>query len=184
GTSFRTNDPPEIMECMPILTNWCMALLPPTNAHSSMDTWPATCTVLAIITLLLIIQSWAICTSAIKRQKSPILVTFSSMVPLLMVTHSLMVVLLPISTVDSSPWNFRSWGMADITAPGNILQFFPIFAPGYMVTLEPIQVPSPISTPSWIEVNASIVTFFPMWVFSCISDSLLIMRLFLQYWQS
>ena len=43
-------------------------------------------------------------------------------------------------------FKFRSWGMAAITAPGKMRQFFPILAPSIMVTLLPIQVPSPIST--------------------------------------
>ena len=34
GTSLRTNDPPEIIECLPTLTNWCNADKPPTIAKS------------------------------------------------------------------------------------------------------------------------------------------------------
>ena len=63
-----------------------------------------------------------------------------------MVTHSLIVQLLPIIAKESSPPNFKSCGMAEITAPGKILQFFPILAPSIIVTFEPIQVPSPIIT--------------------------------------
>ncbi|MNY23871.1 hypothetical protein D3C86_1575550 [compost metagenome] len=76
-----------------------------------------------------------------------------------MVTHSLIVELSPIIASESSPPNFKSCGTAEITAPGNILQFFPILAPSMMVTLEPIQVPSPITTLLWIVVNGSITTF-------------------------
>ena len=49
--------------------------------------------------------------------------------------------------------------MAEITAPGNILQFFPIRAPSIMVTLGPIQVPSPISTFLQIVEKGSTTTF-------------------------
>ncbi len=79
---------------------------------------------------------------------------------LLMVTHSRMVVLSPITARVSSPLNFRSCGTAAITDPGKILQFLPILAPSIMVTFDPIQVPSPISTLLSIEVNGSITTFF------------------------
>ena len=82
-----------------------------------------------------------------------------STVPLLIVTHSRMVVLSPIWVVVSSPLYLRSWGMAEITAPGNILQFFPIRAPSIMVTLGPIQVPSPISTFLQIVEKGSTTTF-------------------------
>jgi len=57
-----------------------------------------------------------------------------------------MVVLSPIMAKVSSPLNFKSCGMAAITAPGKIVQFFPIRAPSKIVTLGPIRVPSPIST--------------------------------------
>ena len=77
-----------------------------------------------------------------------------------MVTHSLIVVLSPISAVVSSPLYFKSCGIAEITAPGKIVQFFPILAPSIIVTLGPIQVPSPIITSLLIVVNGSITTFF------------------------
>ena len=60
-------------------------------------------------------------------------------VPRLMVTHSLIVVLSPISAVESSPLNFKSWGRAEITEPGKIEQFFPMSAPSSIVTIDPIQ---------------------------------------------
>ena len=75
-----------------------------------------------------------------------------------MVTHSLMMVPSPISAVVSSLSNFKSWGIAEITAPGKILQFFPILAPLKIVTFEPIHVPSPISTLSYMVVHGSIFT--------------------------
>ena len=52
--------------------------------------------------------------------------------------------------------------MAEITAPGKILQLFPILAPSIIVTLEPIQHPSPISTSSLILTNDSIFTPLPI----------------------
>ena len=58
-----------------------------------------------------------------------------------------------------SPSNFKSWGIADMTVPGKILQFLPILAPSMMVTLEPIQVPSPISTSPAMVVKGSTITF-------------------------
>ena len=64
----------------------------------------------------------------------------------LIVTHSLIVVLLPIVHSESSPSNFKSCGIAEMTDPGYIKQLFPILAPSIIVTLEPTQVPSPIST--------------------------------------
>ena len=90
--------------------------------------------------------------------------------PRLIVTHSLIVVLSPISAVVSSPRYFRSWGIADITAPGKIVQFLPILAPSIMVTLEPIHVPSPIKTSLLMVVNGSTTTFFaifaPGWTYA------------------
>ena len=64
----------------------------------------------------------------------------------------------PISAVVSSPLNFKSCGTPDITAPGNIEQFFPILAPSKIVTLDPIHVPSPISTLLSIVENGSRTT--------------------------
>jgi len=75
-----------------------------------------------------------------------VVVFLSSAVPRLRVTHSLIIVLSPIVTVEASPLYFISWGGAETTAPGNIRQFLPIRAPSMMVTFEPIQVPSPITT--------------------------------------
>ena len=72
----------------------------------------------------------------------PITVLFLSDVPLFIVTHSLITVLSPISAVVSSPSNFKSFGTQEITAPGNIEQFFPILATSKIVTLDPIHVPS------------------------------------------
>ncbi len=85
-----------------------------------------------------------------------------------MVTHSLMVTLSPISTVVSSPLYFKSCGVAAITEPGNILQFFPILAPSIMVTFGPIHVPCPIVTLPSIVVNGSITTFFAILALGCI----------------
>ena len=48
-------------------------------------------------------------------------------VPLLMVTYSLIVTLSPIITSVFSPLYFKSCGAAEITDPGKILQFLPIF---------------------------------------------------------
>ena len=70
-----------------------------------------------------------------RRLFSPITVLPSALVPRLIVTNSRTVVLFPISTVVISPVNLRSCGTAEITAPGNILQSFPIRAPGKIVTL-------------------------------------------------
>ena len=86
------------------------------------------------------------CEYAIIKQFFPITVLCLSDVPLFIVTHSLITVLSPISAVVSSPLNFKSCGTPEITAPGNIEQFFPILAPSKIVTLDPIHVPSPIST--------------------------------------
>ncbi len=90
---------------------------------------------------------------------SPTVVFILSFVPLLIVTHSLIVTLSPISTVVSSSSNFKSWGIAEITEPGKILQFLPILAPSIIVTLDPIQVPEPITTLLCIVVKGSITTF-------------------------
>ena len=76
-----------------------------------------------------------------------------------MVTHSRMVVLSPISAVESSPLNFKSCGTAEITEPGKIEQFFPMRAPSIIVTFDPIQVPSPISTFLSMVVKGSMTTF-------------------------
>ena len=82
------------------------------------------------------------------------------MVPLLIVTHSLIVTLFPITTVVSSSLYFKSCGIAEITEPGKILQFLPMRAPSIIVTFDPIHVPSPITTLLLIVVKGSITTFF------------------------
>ncbi len=53
-----------------------------------------------------------------------------SEVPRLIVTHSRIVELSPITAVVTSPPNFKSCGMAEMTAPGNIYTFLPMRAPG------------------------------------------------------
>ena len=73
----------------------------------------------------------------------------------------------PISAVVISSSNFKSCGIAEITDPGKILQFFPILAPLNMVTFGPIQVPSPISTLLWMVVKDSIITSFPILASGC-----------------
>src|SRR5438477_386293 len=85
-----------------------------------------------------------------------------------MVTHSRMVVLSPISAWVFSPLNFKSCGIADITAPGNIRQFLPMRAPSIMLTLDPIQEPSPISTSLWMVTNGSITTLSAIFACGCI----------------
>ena len=70
-----------------------------------------------------------------------------------------MVVLSPISQSESSPSNFKSCGLPEITEPGYIKQFFPILAPSIMVTFDPTHVPSPISTLLLIVENGSTTTF-------------------------
>ena len=67
-----------------------------------------------------------------------------------------------------SPWYFRSWGTAETTAPGKILQFLPMRAPSMMVALGPTQVPEPISTSSPIQANGSILTSSAMRAFGWI----------------
>ena len=93
------------------------------------------------------------------KQLLPRVVCPEAMVPRFIVTHSRMVQLSPIMAKESSPPNFKSCGTAAITAPGKILQFFPILAPSIMVTLDPIQVPSPITTLLCMVVKGSITTF-------------------------
>ena len=107
---------------------------------------------------------WAV---AMIKQLSPMVVCPEAIVPLLMVTHSLIVTLSPITASESSPPNFKSWGTAEITAPGKILQFLPIRAPSMIVTLEPIQVPSPIITLLWMVVKGSMTTFFAIFAPGC-----------------
>ena len=89
---------------------------------------------------------------------------------LLTVTHSLIVVLFPIIVNESSPSNFKSWGTAEITAPGKILQFSPIRAPSIIVTFDPIQVPEAISTFLWIVAKGSMTTFLAIlasgWIYA------------------
>src|SRR5690606_23672648 len=52
-----------------------------------------------------------------------------------------------------------------------IRQFFPIRAPFIMVTLDPIQVPSPISTSRWIVENGSTTTFWAILASGCMYDN-------------
>ena len=81
-----------------------------------------------------------------------------ALVPLLIVTNSRIVVLSPISTVLSSPANFKSWGTAPITAPGKIVQFLPILVPSKIVAFEPILEPSSMTTFLSMVTNGSITT--------------------------
>jgi hypothetical protein len=76
-----------------------------------------------------------------------------------MVTHSLIVQLSPIIAKDSSPPNFKSCGTAEITAPGNILQFFSYSCAFHYGNIRSYPVPSPITTLLWI-VKGSMTTFF------------------------
>ena len=76
-----------------------------------------------------------------------------------MVTHSRMVVLSPISAVESSPLNFKSCGTAEITEPINIYQFFPIRPPSIILSFYPILFPSPISTFLSMVLKGSMTTF-------------------------
>src|ERR1700744_2652770 len=108
-----------------------------------------------------------------------VVVFLSRAVPRLRVTHSRMVVLSPTLTVLCSPRYLRSCGGADITAPGNIRQFFPIRAPSIMVAFEPTQVPSPISTSLWIVTKGSMVTLSAILACGCIYAKGCIMLLFL-----
>ena len=57
--------------------------------------------------------------------------------------------------------------MPEITAVGNILQFFPILAPYITVAFGPIQVPSPISTFLSINAKGSTVTLLPSFASGC-----------------
>ena len=79
--------------------------------------------------------------------------------PLFIVTNSLIVTLSPILTIVFSLSNFKSCGIAEITAPGKILQFFPIRAPSIIVTFDPIHDPSPITTFLSMFTKGSITTF-------------------------
>ena len=59
------------------------------------------------------------------RQLRPTMVRPFEAVPRLMVTHSRIVVLSPISAVVISPRNFKSCGIPAITAPGKMRQLLP-----------------------------------------------------------
>src|SRR5688572_6191514 len=135
-----------------------MAHMPPRMAKSPNITWPAIWVLLLIMQLLPTSQSWAIWLYAMMRQLLPTLVVHLSLLPLLTVTNSRIVVLSPISTVVGSFSNLRSCGIAAMTAPGKIRQFLPTRAPSIMVTLLPIQVPSPISTFWCMTLNGSTFT--------------------------
>src|SRR6056297_3802748 len=121
------------------------------------------------------------CTYAMRRQLLPTTVLLRSDVPRLTVTNSRMVVSSPISAVVISPANFKSCGMAEITAPGNMRQFLPIRAPSRMVALAMTVVPSPISTSPEIAVNGPTVTFLPILASGCISAFGLIILFLLQF---
>src|SRR5476651_1115414 len=58
--------------------------------------------------------------------------------------------------------------MAEITAPGKIRQFLPMRAPSIMVTLDPIHVPSPISTSLCMVTKGSITTLSAILACGCI----------------
>ncbi len=85
-----------------------------------------------------------------------------------MVTHSRIVVLSPISAVVTSPANFKSCGIPEITDPGKTRQFLPILAPSMITTFEPIHVPSPISTSLWITAKGSTTTLSAILACGCI----------------
>ena len=95
-----------------------------------------------------IIQSCAMWQYVIIKQFLPIIVCPVALVPLFIVTYSLIIVLSPIITFVFSLLYFKSWGSDEIIDPGYILQFLPILAPGNIVTFDPIHEFFPISTSS------------------------------------
>src|SRR5476649_2439498 len=97
-----------------------------------------------------------------------VVVFLSSAVPRFSVTHSRITVLSPMLTVLGSPLYFRSCGGAETTAPGKIRQFLPMRAPSIITELEPIQVPSPISTSLCMVTKGSITTLSAILACGCI----------------
>src|SRR4030095_13624876 len=70
--------------------------------------------------------------------------------------------------------------MAPITAPGKILQFFPMRDPLKMVTCGITCVPSPISTSPYTTENASMDTFAAIFAFgsTCAKGLIILLRSF------
>ena len=119
---------------------------------------------------------------AIIRQLLPTIVFPVAIVALFIVAHSLTIVLSPIIAKESSPSNFKSCGIAEITAPGKISQFSPILAPSIIVTFDPIHVPLPISTFFSIVTNGSTTTFLANFACGSIYERDLCINYFLAIW--
>jgi|TARA_B100002019_G_scaffold154659_1_gene133326 hypothetical protein len=75
---------------------------------------------------------------AINKTFDPISVLPKSLVPLLIVTYSLIIVLSPILVNVFSPSYFKSWGTSPMELEWKILQLSPIMVSQAIVTLLPM----------------------------------------------
>ena len=123
---------------------------------------PAIFVELPMIQPLPIRASCATCTLSIRRLLLPTMVLPLAAVPRLTVTFSRMILLSPISAVLSSPLNFKSWGIAPITAPGKMVFPLPMRAPYRMLTFAIILLLSPITTFLSMKTKGAISTFSPI----------------------
>ena len=119
----------------PIWQNWWQRMFAEMIAQSSTVTSPANFVELPMMIPDPMTQSCAICTDSISRLLLPTFVVPFEAVPLEMVTFSRIELLSPTSQSVSSPLNFKSCGLVEILAPGNISLLLPIRAPKCMVTL-------------------------------------------------
>ncbi len=139
---------------------------------------PAILVALPMMQPLPMMASCATCTPSINRLLLPTMVLPLAAVPRLMVTFSRMVLLSPISAVVSSPRNFKSWGIAPITAPGKMVLPFPMREPYSILALGMIVLLSPITTFLSINTKGPISTFSPIFASGCIYANGLIMLFF------
>ena len=146
----------------PTRQNWCINTLALMMALSSMMISPAILVELPTIQPLPINASWATWTPSINRLLLPTMVLPLAAVPRLMVTFSRIRLLSPISAVLSSPLNFKSCGIAPITAPGKIVFPLPIREPYRMLALAIILLLSPMTTFLSMYTKGAISTFSPI----------------------
>ena len=100
---------PPIIANLPTLVNCCTAEFPPIITFCPMCACPPRGTLLAKITLSSTIQSCATCDETINKQLFPTFVKPPPpIVPVLIVTYSLILFASPISSLVSSPLYFKS----------------------------------------------------------------------------
>ena len=151
-------------------------------ALSSTMTSPASFVELPMMMPLPNTQSCAMWAFSMMRLLLPTMVFPLLAVPRWMVTFSRILLLSPISTTESSPLNFKSCGMAPITAPGKRVLPLPRRVPDNKVTLFINTLLSPTVTFLSIKQKGPISQFSPIFASGSINAKGLIFAiLFFSY---